>query len=238
MDKLSPQIEPCLNQFQLPPLQKLLLMLPARSRTDRLEFHLLFPQLDCGENLQGKSRARGLKGLPACWKEACYKCQWSVPSLSQKNSLGFKFCLFWFHTVSEDEENASGLGPIVRLPPPPQCLRLPLTTFCLLKTDTKIHISKQSLSLGMDVRNKCTHPRLGTLVSSLRYLLPEATLDASSLLLTSSLPLPCSGPIGEGRGGRRVTVKATPKTKPLRTGWGNKKFKLIWFQGCLDGAVG
>lgn len=119
MDKLSPQIEPCLNQFQLPPLQKLLLMLPARSRTDRLEFHLLFPQLDCGENLQGKSRARGLKGLPACWKEACYKCQWSVPSLSQKNSLGFKFCLFWFHTVSEDEENASGLGPIVRLPPPP-----------------------------------------------------------------------------------------------------------------------
>ena len=66
----------------------------------------------------------------------------------------------------------------------------------------------------MDVRNKCTHPRLGTLVSSLRYLLPEATLDASSLLPTSSLALPCGGPIGEVRGGR-VTVKATPKTSGL-----------------------
>ena len=59
-----------------------------------------------------------------------------MQSPSQKSSLGFKICLFWFHIVPEDGKYAPGLGPNVR--PTSQFPRLPLGSFfCLIKADFK-----------------------------------------------------------------------------------------------------
>ena len=213
MDELGPRMEPCLNQFALPPLQKLLLNLPVRSRTDRLSSIFYFPSWTADKTRGAKAEGdtEGSKGQPACWKGRSRWTLVAVPRRGWKKPLAAKCCLFCFHAVSQDEEHPLGWAPSGGLPPSlPGCL-WPL--YCL-KTDTKVHFSEPSLSPGMGtpVRNRCAHPRLGTRsLPSHICCLREATLHSSSLLLTLQLSQaspPCLAlrltvdPLGRGAGVR------------------------------------